>query len=59
MPREIDNLLDTLRDHPTLRRDFPVVELTALKQASCLGNEIPMAFFTIICLPKGADRPGS
>ncbi len=59
MPREIDLLLDKLRGHPALKRDFPVVELTALKQGQRLANETPAAFFTVVCLPKTQDKPGT
>jgi hypothetical protein len=52
MPREIDFFLEKLRTDPILRRDFPVVELAALKPAQGLANEAPAASFTVLCLPK-------
>ncbi len=54
MPREIDRFLDTLREHPMLKRDFPVVELADLKQSQHVGDVSPIAFFTVVCLPKTA-----
>ncbi|NQT13394.1 MAG: hypothetical protein HQ582_11630 [Planctomycetes bacterium] len=52
MPREIDDLLDTLRAHPMLKRDFPIVELAELKQVQKRSADIPRARFTVVCLPK-------
>lgn len=52
VPREIDDFLDTLRAHPMLKRDFPVVELAKLKQIQQRSVDIPRAEFTVICLPK-------
>jgi hypothetical protein len=54
MPREIDRFLDRLREHPKLKRDFPVVELAGLKQARRTGDDTPVAFFTVVCVPKTA-----
>jgi len=58
VPHEIDRFLDTLRGHPTLKRDFPVVELAGLKQSQRMGNDTPVAYFTVICLPKAGGAPG-
>jgi hypothetical protein len=52
MPREIDLFLDKLRASPVLKREFPVVELAALKPGPSLVNEPPAASFTVLCLPK-------
>jgi hypothetical protein len=52
MPREIDQMINNLRSHPRLRRDFPIVELTELKQVRRLGTESPAAWFTVVCRPK-------
>ncbi len=54
MPREIDRFLNTLREHPMLKHDFPVVELAGLKQAQRTGDDNPVAFFTVVCVPKAA-----
>ena len=52
VPREIDRFLNTLREHPVLKRDFPLVELADLKQTHEAGDETSFAFFTVMCLPK-------
>jgi Tfp pilus assembly protein PilN len=52
VPHEIDRFLDTLRAHPSLTRDFPVVELGDLKQLAGTHGEAPLASFTVVCLPK-------
>jgi len=52
IPREIDRFLNTLREHPVLKRDFPVVELADLKQTHETGDDNSFAFFTVTCLPK-------
>jgi hypothetical protein len=52
MPQEIDRFLDTLRENPLLKRDFPVVELAGLKQSRRTGDDTAVAFFTVVCVPK-------
>jgi len=54
MPQEIDVFLDRLRASPILRRDFPVVELAALKPTQSLTNENPAVSFTVLCLPESS-----
>ncbi len=49
-------MIDSLRSHPRLRRDFPIVELTELKQVRRLGTESPAAWFTVVCHPKEAKE---
>lgn len=56
MPREIDLFLDTLRAHPLLKREFPLVELAALKQSKRVGQKTATALFTVMCLPKTAKK---
>jgi hypothetical protein len=56
IPLEIDRLLNTLRENALLKRDFPVVELAALKRLNGSGNNKSTAMFTVVCLPKGAKR---
>jgi Tfp pilus assembly protein PilN len=53
VPREIDRLLDTLRAHPILTRDFPVVEMADLKQMKSANDGSALASFTVVCVPKG------
>jgi len=54
MPQEIDVFLDRLRASPILKRDFPVIELAALKPGQSLADETPTASFTVLCLPKSS-----
>jgi hypothetical protein len=54
IPHEIDVLVDRIRSHPVLTRDFPVVELADLKRFQQVGDETGLAMFTLVCLPKGA-----
>ncbi len=56
IPLEIDRLLNTLRENATLKRDFPLVELAALKRFHDASNNTSTAMFTVVCLPKGAKR---
>lgn len=60
MPEEIDDFLESLRDHPLLKRDFPIVELADLKWFQPFNGSKPVAYFTVVCLPKtnkGATKP--
>jgi hypothetical protein len=59
MPDEIDRFVNAVRDHPALRKDFPVVELADLKQQRKTDDELSLASFTVTCLPKNSKRkPG-
>lgn len=52
MPKEIDEVLRSLREHPLLKRDFPTVEMKDLVKAQPLANSPPIATFNVICVPK-------
>jgi hypothetical protein len=54
---EIDQFLESLRGHPMLKRDFPIVELADLKQARTAGQAGPVASFSVICQPRAAKSP--
>ena len=56
VPQEIDRLLEMLREHPMLNRDFPVVELAELKQFQYAADDVPLASFTVVCSPKGKKK---
>ncbi len=56
IPYEVDRLLNTLRAHPKLTRDFPVIELAELKQFKRAEKDQTFAMFTLMCLPKGAKK---
>ncbi len=57
-PREIDAFLESLRNHPLLKRDFPIVELADIKRYQIFSAAQPMANFSVVCLPKPAAAPG-
>ena len=56
MPRELDRFLDALREHPQLKKDFPVVELGGLQHFRTASGSEPQAFFTVVCLPKAENK---
>jgi hypothetical protein len=56
IPHEVDQVLDTIREHPRITKDFPVVELADLKQFRRLGEDGECAVFTVMCLPKGKKK---
>jgi hypothetical protein len=51
-PKEIDQFLSALRNHPLLQQDFPVVELADIKTAQATRNQEATTLFTVLCLPK-------
>jgi hypothetical protein len=54
-PREVDGLLESLRDRSLLKREFPVIELKDLKatRAQSKGSEA-VASYSIVCLPPAS-----
>lgn len=50
-PREIDQFLQALRDHPLLKRDFPNVVLADIKRYQMFNGSQAMANFTVMCTP--------
>ena len=58
-PREVDGLLESLRDKSYLKREFPVIELKDLKTSKVQGKgEESVATYSIVCLPA-APKPGA
>jgi hypothetical protein len=56
VPREIGEFLVTLRNHPMLKREFPVVQLSNVTQSQTRsGAGGSSANFAIVCLP-GANH---
>jgi hypothetical protein len=51
-PKQIDQFLSALRNHPLLQQDFPVVELADIKTAQATRNQEATTLFTVLCLPK-------
>jgi hypothetical protein len=54
-PKEIDTLLESLRDMEMLKRDFPSVQLAEIRWRKEGRSEI--AIFTILALPGKSNRP--
>ncbi len=52
MPPELDNFLDALREDALLKKDFPLVELGGLQHFPSSVRADPLAYFTVVCLPK-------
>lgn len=62
VPPEIGDLLVEMRKHPLLKRDFPLVRLSSLKQYTEGGSKgVALAAFTIVCKPDptGAAAGGN
>jgi hypothetical protein len=52
-PQEIDSFLDALREHPTLQKELPAMELADLQETtSRFDDDSRLASFTITCVPK-------
>lgn len=58
-PKEVDQFLASLRGHPLLQRDFPVVELADLKWFQPNKGAPADALFSIVCLPKSTKGPAA
>jgi hypothetical protein len=58
-PRELDDLLESLRDRSRVRRDFPVIEIKDIKTSRGTGKGAGLvASYSIVCLPK-APKPAA
>jgi len=53
MPREIDGFLASLRAEPTLKRHFPLIEVSGLKANPGKQGQHPFVSYSVVCLPKG------
>ena len=59
MPREVDDLLESLRDQSRLKQRFPLIELKDLKTLRAPGKGGGLvASYNIVCLPSAA-RPAA
>jgi len=56
-PREIDTFLNSLRNHPLLKHDFPSIELADIRQSQSRIKGVSEVAFTVICLPKSTKGP--
>lgn len=52
MPKEIDNFLNALKEHPLLKKDFPNVQFTELKRYQPFNGAKPIAMFAVNCMPR-------
>jgi hypothetical protein len=52
LPHEIDGFLATLRAEPTLKRHFPIIEVSGLRASPARRNSRPFASYSVVCLPK-------
>jgi hypothetical protein len=60
-PPEVGNLLVMLRNHPRIKRDFPNIQLSDVKQGQSKAGKdsvaMPAANFSIVCLPDNTKGP--
>ncbi len=52
VPPEIDGFLSTLRGEPSLKRHFPLIEVSGLKVNPTRAGKPPFASYSVVCLPK-------
>jgi hypothetical protein len=52
LPHEIDGFLATLRSDKTLKRHFPLIEVTGYRANPARQGEQPSASYSIVCLPN-------
>jgi hypothetical protein len=52
LPSEIDGFLASLRKDPTLKRNFPLIEVSGLRSNPARQKGRAFASYTVICLPK-------
>jgi hypothetical protein len=58
LPHEIDGFLAALRRDATLKRHFPLIEVTGFRANSAKKDVRPSASYSIVCLP-GSDKTTS
>ncbi len=52
LPSEIDGFLASLRKDPTLKRNFPLIEVSGLRANPARQKGRAFASYTVICLPR-------
>lgn len=52
LPREIDGFLSSMRSDPSLRRHFPLIEVSALRANPVRQGIPPSASYSIVCVPR-------
>ncbi len=55
LPREIDGFLASLRGDPSLKRHFPLIEVTGLRANPVRTGVPPSASYSVVCLPAGRE----
>jgi hypothetical protein len=61
LPHEIDGFLTTLRADATLKRHFPLIEVSGFRANPSRQGSIPSASYSVVCLPiaeKGKNAAG-
>ena len=56
VPREIVGFLATMRNEPTLKRHFPLIEVSGLRANAAQAGNRPFTSYSIMCLPKTESR---
>jgi hypothetical protein len=59
LPHEIDGFLASLRGESSLKRHFPLIEVTALRANPVRQGVAPSASYSVICLPKADKSPAA
>jgi hypothetical protein len=57
LPREIDGFLASLRGDTSLKRHFPLIEVTALRANPLRQGVPPSASYSVVCLPRVEKTP--
>ena len=57
LPPEIDGFLAWLRGDATLKRHFPLIEVTGFRANAARQGVRPSASYSIVCLPSRRIRP--
>jgi hypothetical protein len=57
LPREIDGFLASMRGDPSLKRHFPLIEVTALRANPVRQGVPPSASYSVVCLPRVEKAP--
>jgi hypothetical protein len=52
LPHEIDGFIAALRAEPTLKRHFPLIEVSGLRASPARRNSRPFASYSVVCLPR-------
>jgi hypothetical protein len=59
LPRELDGFLASLRQEASIKRHFPLIEVTALRANPPRQGGAPSASYSVVCLPKADKTPAA